>query len=332
MLVGCGLSLASRRQAEVQLWVCLQLRLIPNFVKGSHPVGCLLCFPPARPPPTVMSLERALGFPEGHTPLSRWLWHPLKCSGCNLESKGPAELRQWRRTRISGCRTAGQAAARWCSGAGQPKPQPGTGTTALPAKGLPGPSLRPHLKRGAGPGCSVAAGHRPGGTRLPVVWAGVDAPPPAVGPAVAGVAGPAPDLPRPECGARPPVQPLSPVPPLRLSARLSLSRLVTGALNQSSSSRPASPPADWVDRPELSANPGVRCCLRQRQQLWQLGSTPPAPCACSTAAAPWRQASRGTYHLPCPPQKRGRSLGKEGERGGRSGEGERGESQKSVAL
>lgn len=94
-------------------------------------------------------------------------------------------------------------------------------------------------------------------------------------------------------------------PPLPLGARLPLSRLVTGAAGQPPSSRPASPPSDWASRSERSTNPGSRCSLRQRQQLRQLGSTPPAPRACSAAAAPWRQASRGTHHSPSSPQKRG---------------------------
>ena len=88
-------------------------------------------------------------------------------------------------------------------------------------------------------------------------------------------------------------------------ARTPLSRLVTGAAGQPPSSRPASPPSDWASRSERSTNPGSRCSLRQRQQLRQLGSTPPAPRACSAAAAPWRQASRGTHHSPSSPQKRG---------------------------
>lgn len=33
---------------------------------------------------------------------------------------------------------AGQAAGGWCGGVGQPRPQPGMGTAAPPAKGLQG--------------------------------------------------------------------------------------------------------------------------------------------------------------------------------------------------
>lgn len=99
--------------------------------------------------------------------------------------------------------------------------------------------------------------------------------------------------------------PAPPEPRSRLSARLPLSRLVTGARGQSPSSRPALPRADWLCRPQPSANPGARCYLRQRQQLWQLRSTPPVPRACSAAAAPWRPASQGTYHRHCAPQHGG---------------------------
>lgn len=102
-----------------------------------------------------------------------------------------------------------------------------------------------------------------------------------------------------------PSHPAPTEPRSRLSARLPLSRLVTGARGQSPSSRPAPPRADWLGRPQPSANPGARCSLRQRQQLWQLRSAPPAPRACSAAAAPWRPASRGTYHLRCSPQNGG---------------------------
>lgn len=113
---------------------------------------------------------------------------------------------------------------------------------------------------------------------------------------------------RPGCGAgmrgrdAGPGHPALPEPRSRLSARLPLSRLVTGARGQSPSSRPAPPHDNWLGCPQPSANPGSRCSLRQRQQLWQLRSAPPTPRACSAAAAPWRPASRGTYHLHCAPQ------------------------------
>lgn len=99
-----------------------------------------------------------------------------------------------------------------------------------------------------------------------------------------------------------PGHPALPEPRSRLTARLPLSRLVTGARGQSPSSRPAPPHDNWLGCPQPSANPGSRCSLRQRQQLWQLRSAPPTPRACSAAAAPWRPASRGTYHLRCAPQ------------------------------
>lgn len=102
-----------------------------------------------------------------------------------------------------------------------------------------------------------------------------------------------------------PSHPAPAEPRSRLSARLPLSRLVTGARGQSPSSRPAPPRADWLGSPQPSANPGARCSLRQRQQLWQLRAAPPAPRACSAAAAPWRPASQGTYHLRCSPQNGG---------------------------
>lgn len=152
--------------------MCLQLRLIPNFAKGCH--GCLLlCFP--HTPHPVMSLERVLGFPGGHTPVSRWLWHPLKCSGYNLESTGSAEVRQGRRTRISGSRNSRarswEAVQRgrpaqgpaWDNGSTSKRP-PGPGPRACPSdpisKGGParGDAAPVDVGRGRSPTGSAAAG------------------------------------------------------------------------------------------------------------------------------------------------------------------------------
>lgn len=175
---------------------------------------------------------------------------------------------------------------------------------ALPAQGPQYPGLpqapSPH---GGRPGLEVAgspgsAAHQPGAEAAPpAVRAGGVSPEPAMGLAVSGSC-PAGMQDRDEG----PVQPAPPEPRSRLSTRLPLSRLVTGARGQSPSSRPGPPRDDWLGRPQPSANPGSRCSLRQRQQLWQLRSAPPAPRACSAAAAPWRSASRGTYHLHCAPQ------------------------------
>lgn len=160
------------------------------------------------------------------------------------------------------------------------------------------PTGRPARWVAGSPG---AAAHRLGaGAAPPAVWAGGVSPGPALGPAVSGSC---------PAGMRGrdagPSHPAPPEPRSRLSARLPLSRLVTGARGQSPSSRPAPPRADWLGRPQPSANPGARCSLRQRQQLWQLRSAPPAPRACSAAAAPWRPASQGTYHRHCSPQHGG---------------------------
>lgn len=164
-------------------------------------------------------------------------------------------------------------------------------------------ALSPH---GGRPGLEVAgsfgaAAHRPGaGAAPPAERAESISPGPALGPALSGSC---------PAGMRGrdagPGHPAPPEPRSRPSAPLPLSRLVTSARGQSPSSRPAPPRANWLGRPQLSANPGARCSLRQRQQLWQLRSAPPAPRACSAAAAPWRPASRGTYHLHCAPQHGG---------------------------
>lgn len=215
-----------------------------------------------------------------------------------------------RTVHVYSARRAPKLGAFWCRFCFPLSPRlRGSRSAAAQAASGPGRDGRLHAPRSSAPGLlgageALGEPHRPPGAAT----SHTGTPRPAHG---APTLTPAQQL-RPR--HRSPEAPAPLCPPLPLSARLPLSRLVTGVAGQPPSSRPASPPSDWTSRSERSTNPDARCSLRQRQQLRQLGSAPPVSRACSAAAAPWRRASRGTRHSPPSPQNRGHLCEKRAEK------------------